>query len=335
MNFLLLLSLLLVQQLEFYDVFKLEETITLKPESLFISYPFYECFKVDIHNNMWMIDHVNLHLLKFAPNGKLLKKIGREGRGPAEFKWPVSLDTDKQGNVYVADFTNRRISIFDNDGKFLNSFMTYYCHDVKVDSKGNIYVVGEGVFRPRHGDVISEYIHKFSPKGRYIKSFYRPDLEAMRKLRMGGGVLIDIGEWEGQEYIYAMDVVKNTISILTPSGKRIMSFIYYPPYYKPVTIPKRTLPPKKAYISKWLENLDWTKPIVLIATKNGYFLVHYYNRSRSIKFIEIYDGKGKHIASIKVKTGPLCVDKYNYVYFMEEELVVKKHSFHIPTNISE
>ena len=46
--------------------------------------------------------------------------LGREpGAKPGEFNTPHSIAADAHGNIYVADRGNRRIQVFDHDGKFL------------------------------------------------------------------------------------------------------------------------------------------------------------------------------------------------------------------------
>ena len=46
---------------------------------------------------------------------------GTRGDKPGEFNTPPSIAADAQGNVYVADRFNRRIQIFDGNGKFLRA----------------------------------------------------------------------------------------------------------------------------------------------------------------------------------------------------------------------
>jgi DNA-binding beta-propeller fold protein YncE len=63
--------------------------------------------------------YVNSRVAKVDKNGNWIKSWGEPGDGPGQFNTPHSIATDAQGNVYVADRGNRRIQVFDGEGKFL------------------------------------------------------------------------------------------------------------------------------------------------------------------------------------------------------------------------
>jgi NHL repeat len=63
--------------------------------------------------------YINSRVAKVDKDGNWLKSWGEPGDGPGQFNVPHSIATDAQGNVYVADRGNRRIQVFDGDGKFL------------------------------------------------------------------------------------------------------------------------------------------------------------------------------------------------------------------------
>lgn len=63
--------------------------------------------------------YINSRVAKYDKNGDWVKQWGKPGNGPSEFNTPHSIAADAQGNIYVADRGNRRIQVFDRDGKFL------------------------------------------------------------------------------------------------------------------------------------------------------------------------------------------------------------------------
>jgi sugar lactone lactonase YvrE len=54
-----------------------------------------------------------------SPSGELLRQWGRFGDGDGEFNLPGGIAISSDGRVYVADSCNRRIQVFDRQGKFL------------------------------------------------------------------------------------------------------------------------------------------------------------------------------------------------------------------------
>jgi DNA-binding beta-propeller fold protein YncE len=58
----------------------------------------------------------------FDKSGALVFKFGKKGTGQGQFQFPYGITSDKNGNIYVADLYNNRISIFDEKGKFLKYF---------------------------------------------------------------------------------------------------------------------------------------------------------------------------------------------------------------------
>jgi streptogramin lyase len=62
----------------------------------------------------------NGRIVKFDKTGKFIREWGRKGSAPGEFDQPHGLAFDSQGRLFVADRSNNRIQIFDQDGKLLD-----------------------------------------------------------------------------------------------------------------------------------------------------------------------------------------------------------------------
>jgi len=74
----------------------------------------------DSAGNTYISDgYVNSRVAKADKDGNWLKSWGEPGNQPGQFNTPHSIAVDAQNNVYVADRGNRRIQVFDSNGKFL------------------------------------------------------------------------------------------------------------------------------------------------------------------------------------------------------------------------
>jgi sugar lactone lactonase YvrE len=62
---------------------------------------------------------------KFSADGKFIKSFGAYGYGPSQFRGPHGLAFDSKGRLFVADRGNRRIQIFDQDGKLLDTWYQF------------------------------------------------------------------------------------------------------------------------------------------------------------------------------------------------------------------
>jgi DNA-binding beta-propeller fold protein YncE len=84
----------------------------------------------DAAGNTYISDgYINSRVAKVDKDGNWLKSWGEPGDGLGQFNTPHSIGVDAQGRVYVADRGNRRIQVFDGEGKFLREITI----DVPVD----------------------------------------------------------------------------------------------------------------------------------------------------------------------------------------------------------
>ena len=96
---------------------------------------------------IYVVDSGRNRIVKFSGDGQVLASWGSEGSGDGQFRGVSSVAVDPATNkVYVADPLNRRIQVFDENGKFLTKWsvpewgQTLGLEDLAIDSQtGRLY----------------------------------------------------------------------------------------------------------------------------------------------------------------------------------------------------
>lgn len=137
------------------------------------------------------------------------KTVNDYGSDEAHFAVPTSVDTDKDGKVYVSDFMNNRIQIFEPSGKLLKSLSVNYPAKVLVHQKtGEIYVFSWDMMGiPPELDRKVAYDPKKVPRKAFIFSAYpEMKLKQENEFPLGfGAVREQFIFLMGQNYQVALD----------------------------------------------------------------------------------------------------------------------------------
>jgi len=156
----------------------------------------------DAAGNTYISDgYINSRVAKVDKDGNWLKSWGDRGTGPGQFNTPHSIAADAQGNVYVADRGNRRIQVFDTDGKFLRQITI----DVPVppDAKPAIGKVPDAALIAKG---------TFAPGSPWAICITPPPNQ----------VLYSSDSWPGR--IYKLSLDGKVIGMLGQSGKQLKQF---------------------------------------------------------------------------------------------------------------
>ena len=98
-------------------------------------------------DSIYVLDQGRTRIVRFTSDGKVAAVWGTKGNGAGQFDDPTSVAIDPKTNkVYVADPRNRRIQIFNSDGRFLGKCSVpewgrpYGFEDLAIDpEKGRLY----------------------------------------------------------------------------------------------------------------------------------------------------------------------------------------------------
>lgn len=101
-------------------------------------------------HTFYIFDKIGMRVLLFGEDGKFLNAIHQVGQGPGQYTYPADMDIDEQGNIYLSDFSTRRIIKYGfNEEKYKTSFdISEHFLDFSVTEK-NIYlgrIAQKGVF---------------------------------------------------------------------------------------------------------------------------------------------------------------------------------------------
>ncbi len=99
---------------------------------------------VDGLGYLYLLNMVDYAIYKFTPAGKYVSRFGSVGTGPGQFDaWAQHLATDKQGRVYVTDFSG--LKRFDSKGTYLdgmNDRSLVGVLEMRITTKNEIFIVG-------------------------------------------------------------------------------------------------------------------------------------------------------------------------------------------------
>jgi DNA-binding beta-propeller fold protein YncE len=112
-------------------------------------------------------------------------KWGSLGEGDGQFDGQNDVDF-YNGSVYVADYANHRVQIFDPNGNFMTKFgeggegdgQFHKASALIIDSEGNIYVADQFNFRIQKFTNDGKFITKWGSEGEGDGQFLHPHVPA-------------------------------------------------------------------------------------------------------------------------------------------------------------
>jgi hypothetical protein len=151
---------------QFYDIFEFEDSVVLKPKDFDIPV----CFTILKNRNFLLCDYNKKKVQLLDSNGDYVKDILKDTVDGKLFGSPISVaENTDNGELFVADNSNRRIYILDSSFKFKSSFIISGNHTTPIFMqyfKDNLIMSGHNIFS-------SEFIHVYSTNGEYKKSYYK------------------------------------------------------------------------------------------------------------------------------------------------------------------
>lgn len=95
---------------------------------------------------IYVSDTNNQQVQVFDSSGTPIFKFGKKGTGDGQFQFPYGITGDKDGNVYVSDLYNGKISIFSPKGKFIKYFTDENKKTDFVKAPGGLRIFGKKLY---------------------------------------------------------------------------------------------------------------------------------------------------------------------------------------------
>ena len=94
----------------------------------------------DDEGNIYVTDRDRKAVRKYDPNGKFLHSFGRPGQGPGEFQDISEVRFDVEGNIYLNDVGNQRISFLKKEGNYIKGIKTPTIFERVVMNSRGFYI---------------------------------------------------------------------------------------------------------------------------------------------------------------------------------------------------
>ena len=164
---------------------------------------------VNDRNKLWVADAKNQAVQLIDASGRLEKKMSGPWYSP--LKNPVAVISVEDQTVFVCDFQEDQVVVFDRRGRFIRSFggrgiqpgRFYGPRDITADDK-NLYVL----------DIGNHRIQKFSQQGQFLSFFGKETLVQPTSIAFD----------EKKAFLYVADPAQKKIFVFTRHGKKMAAY---------------------------------------------------------------------------------------------------------------
>lgn len=164
---------------------------------------------------LFVVESGKHRVLKLDHNGKLIETLGGLGSGDYQFDTPIDIDATNGLKIYVSDYRNNRVQIFDRRFQFLSTIKaaqgqrSFRPTQLVVNDFGELFVYDES----------SKSIYRYDENGSYRTSF-----TLHSKIKVVSDLMIHPG------LIDVIDRVNLDVFSFRESGLIYRQYLYYPPF---------------------------------------------------------------------------------------------------------
>ncbi|MCC5941997.1 MAG: hypothetical protein JJU37_10690 [Balneolaceae bacterium] len=158
-------------------------------------------------------DPVNKNFTQFDSELRLVRTFGSEGNGPGEFRYPMSITTDAEGNFWFLDDGLKKVTVRSSNGTLIKEFKTpsgLLLHRLSFLGSGNFVLFS--LFS-------QESLHIIDDNGNVRSAFLNvSDLTGVKRGFLLGGSIAS-----GDDIIYYAGIKNDLLKAFTSEGELLYS----------------------------------------------------------------------------------------------------------------
>jgi DNA-binding beta-propeller fold protein YncE len=164
----------------------------------------------DVDGNVYVAEQYGHRVQKFSSSHHPLAIFGSYGEGPGQLQYPTNLAFSPDGTVlYVTELLGGRVSMFDLDGGYLDSFGGFdHPFGIVTDALGDVFVADQGNDRIVRHTANGEYVSEWGTPGTAWGEFNKP---------------VGLGIDEAQN-LYVTDQLNNRVQKFSHDGTPLCAF---------------------------------------------------------------------------------------------------------------
>ena len=168
---------------------------------------------VDKDDNIYVSDSERNCVCKLDKNGELLKRIGRKGGGPGEFRFVRGIAVAGE-RLFVCDRDNHRVQVLTTDLEPVMQFGSKGTGDGQFNEPGSV-AVDDGLLFV--SDCLNHRVQVFTGDGQFVQTFGKKGSQ-LGELASIRGVCVDAG------CVYVVEFNKKRVSVFAKDGRFITLF---------------------------------------------------------------------------------------------------------------
>ena len=177
---------------------------------------------------IYVAEEYNHRVQKLTKAGNFISTFGTSGSGRGQLSTPRGICLDRDGQIFVSEYSNNRVSVFSSDGTFAYHITGNLSNPwgVSFGPSGNLHVANYS----------SHSISVFTPDGTYVTQYGSGVIKCPAGIAVNDEGYSFISEWSGSNRLFILNpshqLIKTIQNFSNPAGVALdkEGFVYISDY---------------------------------------------------------------------------------------------------------